>query len=61
MVVRRIYECKLCEIRTYLKTDFKRHELTRKHQIRVKMTEETRATEKNLKNVNIVNLNVNPM
>jgi len=57
MVIRKVYECKLCGIRTRLKTDLKRHVMTKKHQGRVKKEEETMATEKNLKNVN---LNVNP-
>ena len=63
MVIRKAYECKLCGLRTHLKTDFKRHEMTRKHIIRVKKKEETTSNKKNLKNVNpnvnIVNPNVN--
>jgi len=49
MVIRKVYECKLCGIRTHLKTDLKRHVQTKKHQSRVKKEEETMATEKTLK------------
>ena len=56
MVKKKIYECKLCNLCTHLKTDFTRHQITKKHKIRVKMDEELKL---NIKKNPIVNMNVN--
>ena len=50
MVKKKIYECKLCNLCTHLKTDFTRHQITKKHKNRVKMDEELRLNKKNHKN-----------
>jgi len=50
MVKKKIYECKLCNLCTHLKTDFTRHQITKKHKIRVKMDEELKLNKKNHKN-----------
>ena len=50
MVKRKIYECKLCNIRTRLNTDFNRHKSTKKHKNRVEMNENLQGTMKNHQN-----------
>jgi hypothetical protein len=50
MVKRKIYECKLCNIHTRLKTDFNRHENTKKHKKRVEMNEKLQGNIKNHQN-----------
>jgi hypothetical protein len=47
MVKKKIYECKLCNLCTHLKTDFTRHQITKKHKNKVKMEEELRLNKKN--------------
>ena len=51
MVKKVIYECSLCNISTHLKTDFKRHINTRKHQNAIKNNENLEGHLKNLKYV----------
>ena len=50
MVKKKVYECKLCNLCTHLKTDFKRHQNTKKHIKKVKMEEELKLNQKNHKN-----------
>jgi len=50
MVKKKIYECKLCNLCTHLKTDFTRHENTKKHKKRVKTEEEMSVNKKNHQN-----------
>ena len=57
MVKKKIYECKLCNLCTHLKTDFTRHQITKKHKIRVKMDEELKLNKKNHKNESKMNPN----
>jgi len=57
MVKKKVYECKLCNLCTHLKTDFTRHQITKKHIKRVKMAEELTSNIKNHKNESKMNPN----
>ena len=54
-----MYECKLCNLYTHLKTDFTRHNNTKKHINRVKMEEGLGLNIKKTVNNPSVNMNVN--
>ena len=56
-----MYECKLCNICTSLKTDFKRHNITKKHINKVKMEEGLGLNIKNHKNESKMNPNESKM
>ena len=59
MVKKKIYECKLCNLSTRLKTDFNRHENTKKHKNRVKMEEELELNKKTIR-MNPKTIKMNP-
>ena len=60
MVKKVIYECSLCNISTHLKTDFKRHINTRKHQNAIKNNENLEGHLKNLKYVDPIDSQMTP-
>jgi len=61
MVKKIIYECILCNISTHLKTDFKRHINTMKHQNTIKNCEDLEGQLKNLKYVNPIDSQMTPI
>ena len=61
MVKKVIYECSLCNISTHLKTDFKRHINTRKHQNAIKNNENLEGHLKNLKYVDPIDSQMTPI